>query len=453
MRYSLYGLVMLALCGFPALGAEAPSIAPAAVHAAGEAAVVIESPTEPVRPGKLVVLDASQSIGDQFLWSANLPLPAPVGNWVVDSGGRLVHFATPLTPGQYAWTLTVIKTEPPVSADQQQVVVVVGEPTPPPPLPRLTLSVRDSKLAENAGVGATSGIVRCDTVVTEPLTVTLTSPAAMPLRVPPTVVIAAGEQATGFIVGVVDDKELTGDRDVTIEAAAPGYEAASIAVTVTDDEQTPVPSVVLGLSLTPTAVREGVASEAKVTRQGGNLAESLVVLPVSSDVTEATVPASVVIPAGQAEATFTVMTLIDGETDGTQSVQITVTCAGEHTPATQALVVQDADVIIEVTSLWGIVVYESGDMAKYGPAVAQVITGGRLRTVDADFTWLPADRDTLDEAGQVPEDIKPWLKLVQDDSLELPYLFLVDQAGQIVWQGKLPASVDAVIVEIKKHLK
>jgi hypothetical protein len=464
MRYSLYGLVLLALCGFPALGEEAPPVVPVAEQAAVAAAaaaqpatdkakVVIEAPEEPVPPGQLVILDAQQSIGDQFLWSANLPLPAPVGNWAVDSGGRLVHFATPLTPGQYAWTLTVLKTAPPVSADQQQVVIVVGAPLPPPPLPRLLLSVRDVKIAESAGVGATSGIVRCEAPVAEALTVTLTVPADMPLRVPATVAIAAGEQAIGFIVDVVDDQVLTGDREVTIEAAATGYEAANVAVTVTDDEQTPVPPVVLGLVLTPTTVREGVASEAKVTRQGGNPAEALVVMPTTSDATEATVPASVIIPAGQAEATFAVTSLADSEVDGPQSVQITVACAGEHTPATAALIVQDADAIIEVTAMWGIAVYESGDVAKYGPTAAQVITGTRLRELNPKFTWLPADRDTLDEAGQVPADIKPWLLLVQDDSLELPYLFLVDQNGRIAWQGKLPESVDAVIAEVQKHLK
>ena len=69
------------------------------------------------------------------------------------------------------------------------------------------------------------------------------------------------------------------------------------------------------------------STQATVTRSGST-AESLVVTLGSSDTTEATVPSTVTIAAGQASATFTVSSVDDAVRDGTQNVTVTASATG-----------------------------------------------------------------------------------------------------------------------------
>jgi uncharacterized delta-60 repeat protein len=62
-----------------------------------------------------------------------------------------------------------------------------------------------------------------------------------------------------------------------------------------------------------------------LTRVNDNLSQPLTVNLVSSDTTEATVPPSVVIPAGQSSATFSITAVNDFIPDGSQNVTITAT--------------------------------------------------------------------------------------------------------------------------------
>ncbi len=64
---------------------------------------------------------------------------------------------------------------------------------------------------------------------------------------------------------------------------------------------------------------------ATVTRVNASLAADLVVTLASSDTTEATVPATVTIPAGQASVSFPIAAVDDTIPDGTQAVTITAT--------------------------------------------------------------------------------------------------------------------------------
>lgn len=67
---------------------------------------------------------------------------------------------------------------------------------------------------------------------------------------------------------------------------------------------------------------------ATVQRTDADLSQSVTVNLSSSDTTEASVPASVVIPAGAASAPFTVLPVDDRLLDGPQSVQITASAPG-----------------------------------------------------------------------------------------------------------------------------
>ena len=80
---------------------------------------------------------------------------------------------------------------------------------------------------------------------------------------------------------------------------------------------------------------------ASVTRNGDPSAPLTVSL-ASSDLTEATVPTSVVMQAGQATANFLVNVKHDGQLDGPQNLTLTAQAAGFQT-ATAPLTVLDVD--------------------------------------------------------------------------------------------------------------
>jgi hypothetical protein len=84
----------------------------------------------------------------------------------------------------------------------------------------------------------------------------------------------------------------------------------------------------LTVTFSPTSVFEANATTGTVTRAGGSNAASLTVLLTSLDTTEATVPASVVIPAGQSSANFTVTTLNDSIQDNAQTAMIQAEASG-----------------------------------------------------------------------------------------------------------------------------
>jgi hypothetical protein len=99
----------------------------------------------------------------------------------------------------------------------------------------------------------------------------------------------------------------------------------------------------LSLSVSPGTVSELAGSNAAVgtVTRTGPTTNSLVVNLSSGDMTEATVPTTVTIPAGQSAATFPIAAVRDPEADGTQGVTIRATAAGFR-EATAGLNVMDA---------------------------------------------------------------------------------------------------------------
>lgn len=234
---------LLAVLLLPPAAAQDPK--PVPIPAGDVARAIIEAPEEPVAPGRLVILDATQSAGSIFLWSANEPFPAPVENWAIDSGTKKVHFATPLLPGKYAWTLTVIMPEAVDDAgkgDQTQVVILVGDAPPPPPPAELTIKLAKLIISEADNGGATSGTITREAVGTEDLPIAVTSSDPDVVTVAPLTTIPAGKISVGFLVNAIDDDVENEDRVVTITAEAQGYEPVVISLTVTDDDkETPPP--------------------------------------------------------------------------------------------------------------------------------------------------------------------------------------------------------------------
>ncbi len=175
----------------------------------------------------------------------------------------------------------------------------------------LQLSV-PSSANENAGTLAGAGHVTASVAPTNNLIVSLTSSDTTAATVPATVVIPAGQTNATFDITAVDDGIVDGDKTATITATALNYDFATASIIVHNTDQ----PFVLQLSV-PAGVTEGAGT---LVGQGNISAtptptNNLTIYLLSSETTEITVPATVVIPAGQSSAAFNLTVLDDGLLD------------------------------------------------------------------------------------------------------------------------------------------
>ena len=130
------------------------------------------------------------------------------------------------------------------------------------------------------------------------------------------VIIPAGQASASFPINAVDDALLDGAQPVMIIVSANGYAGSSAAMQVTDHER-------LTVTIVAASVAENAgagATTGTVTRTNIDLAQALVVNLSTSDTSEATVQATVTIPAGHVSVQFPVNAVDDALFDGTQSV-------------------------------------------------------------------------------------------------------------------------------------
>ncbi len=161
------------------------------------------------------------------------------------------------------------------------------------------------------------GFVTASPVPTNNLTVTLNSSDTSEITVPATVTILAGQSNAVFLLTVQDDPDLDGSQTAQVTAAAAGYTSAASFITVLDDE-----SATLSLSV-PASVTEGGGSYLSRVDASAAPTTNITVALTSSDPTEILVPATVVMPAGQTSAVFSVTVVDDTQIDGTQTATVT----------------------------------------------------------------------------------------------------------------------------------
>lgn len=118
-----------------------------------------------------------------------------------------------------------------------------------------------------------------------------------------------------------------------------GVSEATVTVTING-----VSDAALSLSLSATTLGEGNTLTATVTRNTGTSGDLTVNL-ASSDTTEATVPASIIIPNGQTSVSFDVTGVDDNTVDGNQSVTLTASANG-FSNSSANLTVTDGDVFL-----------------------------------------------------------------------------------------------------------
>jgi len=183
-------------------------------------------------------------------------------------------------------------------------------------VPALVLALGNAEVREGLTVAAT---VSRPAAAPSPLTVNVSTPHPTQIIVPTTVVIPADAVSVVFTVIAAADTVIEPDLLSSVAVASAGYTGDSRPLTVIDDD---LPD--LSLVLNAASVSEGAGPNATfgtVTRSFSS-DRALLVRLGSSDVTAATVPATLTIPAGQSSATFAVGAVDDGVVDGPQPVTV-----------------------------------------------------------------------------------------------------------------------------------
>ncbi len=172
---------------------------------------------------------------------------------------------------------------------------------------------------EGDGVLAGQGNITLTTTSSNVLTVSLTSSDTNKVTVPSSVVIPAGQSNAVFDLTIVNDTLLDGNQNVSITAAATNYYRA-LATILVDSTNTATLTVTLPATVTKSA---GTLANAGLVSVSSTVAIDYPVSLTSSDPTKLTVPATVIIPAGQTSAVFDLNIVGDNIVDGPQTVSVT----------------------------------------------------------------------------------------------------------------------------------
>jgi hypothetical protein len=191
--------------------------------------------------------------------------------------------------------------------------------------PTLLLALDRTNISEGDGPLAAVGTVIRAPVTGQPLTVALASSNIAAARVPATITIPAQESQASFYVAAVGDNLITGQKMSELSAQALDVTGNPVGVAATElifVQDTNGPA--LTVSLANKVVAKGInpATLATVSRNVP-ATNDLVVALTSSAITEAVVPASIIISNGQTSATFSVTSLNDGAPGSSHSVTIT----------------------------------------------------------------------------------------------------------------------------------
>lgn len=162
-----------------------------------------------------------------------------------------------------------------------------------------------------------------------PLTLDLSASPAGQLNIPATVTVLAGETFASFSFSVLDDSLVNLTRTATVNATAAGVISTPGTFTILDDD---APIATLAL---PAQLAEGAVPSNNATISLDRIPSVAVTITLSATpAAEITIPATVTIPAGQTQVSFTVRAVNDTKIDG--DVSVTVTAGGSAIAAVAA---------------------------------------------------------------------------------------------------------------------
>ncbi|MEZ6132203.1 MAG: peptidylprolyl isomerase [Planctomycetaceae bacterium] len=221
---------------------------------------------------------------------------------------------------------------------------------------QLILSVNQSSFSEAAGNGAAIlTVTRSSSNTDSDLTVSLTTSPSDQTKLTlaqSSVIIPAGQTTATVAVDAVNNSLQDADTVVTVTATGTGFGSDSVDITVTNDDVdsltlTPAQTQIFEDTGSPTTTGNPQTVDVTVARTGSATA-ALTVNLSTPDTDRLTVPATVVIPAGQTTATFSVSTIVNTQVDADNTVvTINATATGLPTAQTQiTLVDTDAPTLL-----------------------------------------------------------------------------------------------------------
>ncbi|MGF1523107.1 MAG: beta strand repeat-containing protein [Leptolyngbyaceae cyanobacterium] len=203
--------------------------------------------------------------------------------------------------------------------------------------------------------------------------------------IPASLTIPDGATAASFTVNISDDVIAEGEETATFSLSDPSTglvlgSMVSSDVAIADNE---TPALTLAFDTTSIAENGGTAT-ATVTRNTST-GEALTVTLSSSDASEATVPATVVIPAGQTSATFTVLGIDDAIADGTQTPTVTASAPNFATGSVDLAVTDDESAALTLD-------IDAASIAENGGTATATVT--RNTDTSTDLTVILGSSDT-----------------------------------------------------------
>lgn len=186
--------------------------------------------------------------------------------------------------------------------------------------------------------GTLTGTLNVSTPAGASIAVSLSSSDTSEISVPATVNVPAGQTSVTFPITVLQDALLDGPQNVVLTASVANWTSGTKTITITDDE---VAAVTLNM-ISQTHEGAGQTNGGGVLTLGGIAVADVTVTLSSNDLSELTVPASVIIPAGQNSTAVPILAVEDVLLDGAQLVTISAIAFG-NPAVTDSLQVRDND--------------------------------------------------------------------------------------------------------------
>jgi|GEM_PF-1330027 len=150
-----------------------------------------------------------------------------------------------------------------------------------------------------------------------PLVVKVYSSDSTVLQAPHTLTVTAGQTNVFFPIAAIEDKIITGSQNIKLTAEVSGWPSATAETEVIDNE-----SKSISLFL-PTSITEGETLTNAATLTLSGLANTDLVVNLTSDDPSLVIPTSITVMAGQSNALFSLNVMDDDLQNGTRSMRIT----------------------------------------------------------------------------------------------------------------------------------
>ena len=236
----------------------------------------------------------------------------------------------------------------------------------------LALTLNTASIAEQAGAAAVTGTVVRSGSTTGALSVTLSSTLAG-LNLPASVVIAAGQSSASFVIGVIDNLVVDGNRDGSISASAAAYAGSNAALRVLDNDV-----ATLTMTTANTTVSEGAGAISMTLTRNTLVLDALTVAISNTKAYKLTTPNTVAFAAGQSSLTFTVTPVDDTVAEGDRNVDLAAAAAG-FVGGGLRLRIQDNDIPVLTLDLASSVVSEgAGATATHGTVTRSIVSDNAL---------------------------------------------------------------------------